>query len=298
MGRSSIDVARLEKALSLFGPGDGPDGLDTLQVGLCSLGADVGDRAFRKVDQAQQPDVCAHWLRIRDKTQDVMNRLSDVTLRTRQVEWIQQQRAAVDGSYGYLDKYVEMAVKDFHSDLFSLMNALAPVVAQAHAATPVFKPHEEPVFADINGYASSGKARQLRESVPHSLLEIVDATQTWWTPVRKVRNQLIHGRHTTLSFRPAREQLLFQVYDDSHHPLIVGDEVLWPEGANIVDFSAYSASVVGQILCCLDELGDALAQHLGVTLRRNMMTFIGDYGDLVTSMRRVVERINCEDECA
>jgi len=60
---------------------------------------------------------------------------------------------------------------------------------------------------------------------------------------------------------------LFQLYDRGlMEPRVVDKRLCWGHGENVADFGLYSAAVMSELLCFLDDLGVALADCLGIKL--------------------------------
>jgi hypothetical protein len=68
---------------------------------------------------------------------------------------------------------------------------------------------------------------------------------------------------------------------------------MWEKGTSVADFGLYSAAVMGELLCFLDDLGVALADCLGVKLGVGPGAFyVGDYTYLLGSMRRLLQSLD------
>lgn len=291
-GTTLVRPERIERAISLFKLGGAPDGNDMFTIKLGCLGVEVSNRAMTKAKGAEGRSTQEHWLSFGRACDYMTKRLGDLSARLIQAQWIHQQRVEQgEEPRTWLARFEELAVKDFHSDTASLMDAIAPVVAQTSQPLTGKAVSRPPGFADVAGYDNSGRAPGFRECIPADVLEIVDGTKRWWKPVKDVRQVLSHRRHTTISFGHPSEGFFFQVYGERHEPLITDEDLLWPTGQNVVDFAMYSAFVLAEVLAFLDELGDVIGPHLGVVLDHSMLMIGGDYADLVSSLRALQERV-------
>lgn len=197
-------------------------------------------------------------------------RLTDMLVRLQLVEWMKTVLAyetdpdvfaqAQDPKAASWRMYMGLAVKDFHIDIASLMDALAVVVIHAG---PQLK-REDGDW--LPGWRSIrlGSDGPYRKQLGDDLRGIVDSTERWWPGVKNVRDLLTHRKHHRIIFGNSEDGLLFQVYDRSRSPEIVLPAVLYREGRNVVDFDLYSAFVVVEVLTLIDDLGNAIASRMDI----------------------------------
>ena len=101
-----------------------------------------------------------------------------------------------------------LLVRDFHSDINSLMDSIPSVIVAAHDRLRPKDIKKPPGFADLH----ADSPRTFRKRLPQSIIGIVDATNRWWPPIKSVRDLLMHRRHDQLVFGDQSEGILFQVY--------------------------------------------------------------------------------------
>jgi hypothetical protein len=193
-------------------------------------------------------------------------RLTELLLRVHQLDWMRQ---------AFLDKtgeeasgwrmFAGLAIKDFHVDLGSLMDAISVVVLQVTGAFDAAGELKFPGFADVQKNGSA-RSKGFRLAVPKAILDIVDDTDQWWPPVKSIRDALAHREHHKIVFGTAKQGILFQVYDPPFDPKVLDAQVLWTSGKDVADFKKYSAVCLCRVFLLLDDLGQALASHLGVGL--------------------------------
>ncbi len=281
----------IELALESFGLSDSDDASDALCTTLGSLGVEISIRARTRSAGAESEQTQRHWLSLARSCDYMTKRLGDLLARLVQVRWIHAKRvAAGERADGWLTRFSEMAVKDFHGDAASLMDSLAPIVAQVPGPLPEPVLACPPGFSDIVGYSNSKRKDGLREAVPAAVLALIDATERWWPPVKKVRQFLHHREHHTISFGHPEQGFLFQVYSRRHAPLITDPVLMWPDGVNVGDFEMYSAFVVAEVVALLNELGTEIGLQLGVQLDHHMLTIGGEYAEVVSSLSALRER--------
>ncbi len=101
--------------------------------------------------------------------------------------------------------YLGMAIKDFHVDVVSLMDSVAPALIQINGQ---LKPKDKktlPGWPDIQ----PGSNRGYRQNLPDDLRELVDSANRWLPTVKKVRDVLTHRDHHTLIFGKPSDGILY-----------------------------------------------------------------------------------------
>lgn len=214
-------------------------------------------------------------------------RISDIFLRLQLIDWLQDQfRNSGSETYSSWNTFASLAIKDFHFDLGSLMDSLAPAIIHSTVGLKAKDCKKLPGFADIQ----SGTKRSYREKIPGPILSVIDSTNKWWPFVKDIRDTLAHRQHDKIVFGSAATGILFQVYQPQFNPKIIDSCFLWPKGENVVDFRAYAAFVIAETLLLLEEIGSELAvlrnrskKSLPLSIR------CGDFRNLLDSMAKLVE---------
>jgi hypothetical protein len=96
--------------------------------------------------------------------------------------------------------------------------------------------------------------------------DIIDSTDRWWPPVKRMRDELAHREHTKIVFGSAEQGVLFQIYISAFAPVVIHLAVLWKHGQNVADFRIYSAAALSEIFVFLDDLGRGLASQLKMSV--------------------------------
>jgi hypothetical protein len=175
-----------------------------------------------------------------------------------------------------------LIIKDFHNDLGSLMDSLAPAILQVSDLFEASGETKLPGFADIQ----EGTQRAYRKKLPEPILKIVDTSNDWWPEVKSVRDTLIHREHHQIVYGTPELGLLFQIYDPPLTPRILDANIKWIAGNKVADFSKYSAVVLCHLFLFLDDLGKGLSVHLGVPLEGvPPPKRCGDFTDLIDAIR-------------
>ena len=265
-----LDLSRLRRARQLFTPND--SSTDILLTSLEGLGAELRNRAMAGHGLGPPWDKYMGRAGILSAAISyASHRLTDVMIRHQQIGWMKRAldyeaepdvfAQVSDPKANSWRMFMGLAVKDFHIDIASLMDALAPVVIQTKT-TPISNSKDRlPGWSDIDG--SKSKSRH-REQLEEDLLVIIDSTKRWWPPVREIRNLVTHRNHDRIIFGNSEDGLLFQIYDHSKSPIILLPQVLYKKGHNVVDFDLYSAFVVAEVVTLFDDLGTAIAPKMQV----------------------------------
>lgn len=182
-------------------------------------------------------------------------RLTELVLRLEQLNWMQREftRRTGDEAAAW-HNFAALAIKDFHLDLGSLMDAVAPAILQATESFDAAGERKLPGFADIQGNGSPRSTKFLA-SIPAELLCVIDDTDRWWPAVKRMRDDLAHREHTTIVFGSADQGVLFQVYTSGFAPVVVNNSLAWKESHNVADFRMYSAAALAEMLVFLDDTG-------------------------------------------
>lgn len=188
-----------------------------------------------------------------------------------------------------------LAIKDFHLDLGSLMDSLAPVVLQAYGVFDAEGTTKFPVFPDIQKKNGSARAPKFRGGLPASILSIIDSTDGWWPDVKRIRDTLAHRENLKLVFGVPAQGVLFQIYTPGQAPEqtpnILHPAFLSPHGVGVADFRLYSACIMAEVFSFLDDLGAALALHLSLPVQSMTPSMrVGDFSDLMEAMSELAAK--------
>lgn len=284
-----LDPTCIRSALALFSPGI-LGARHSLTMGFESLGLEVETRA--RVLTQRGLTVA----NLRDSAQLARLfayssfRFRELLMRLEFLNWLQRQCSS-SGSEISLPwhNFAALAIKDFHVDLGSLMDALAPVVLQASGSFDALGEKKLPGFADVRANGGSERAPRFRQSIDASMLSVIDSTARWWPSVKRVRDELAHREHNKIVFGEANQGIFFQLYTSEFSPTIVDKRLLWPEAENVADFRLYSAAILSELLAFLEALGAALAASLTFSTARLVpSTHVGDFTYLLEPMEQLL----------
>jgi hypothetical protein len=118
----------------------------------------------------------------------------------------------------------------------------------------------------------------------------MDATDTWWPTVKRVRDQVAHREHTKMVFGSPKEGILFQIYDGGFlSPVVVHPALAFPTGHNIADFRLYAAVIVSEVLVFIDAVGQHLAPQIGLAIDRLTPSLrVGNFDYLLSPMNKLL----------
>ena len=271
-----VNQDRVIRARQLFTPNGSNEILSTTFEGL---GAELGNRLLvLRSGQGFGEKMPHYHHRVKVLTEAMSyatERLTEVLVRLQAIEWMKDVLAYENNPDPFVQAsdpraiawrlYLGLAIKDFHVDIGSLMDALAPVIIQAGGELKAKDRERLPGWAAIQ----KGTDRSYRQELPDGLLKIVDDTDTrWWTDVKNIRDRLTHRKHDNIIFGDSENGVLFQIYDGAHQPQIVLPLVLYRRGHNVVDFDLYSAFVLAEVLTLLDDLGTIIAPKVNISQSR------------------------------
>jgi len=266
-----LDLSRVRRALSLFGSSERDRILCTTLEGL---GVELGNRSasissvpslnkaiLEQMEQAKSLSGSISY---------VARRFTDLLMRFQEIEWKKGALAydptrdgfdfITDPTANQWRMFMALAIKDFHVDIGSFMDALAPVVIQAAGELKNKDRTKLPGWADIQ----CGTQRSYRATLPPNLLSVVDDADGWWPAVKKVRNLLTHQDHEKIIFGYPSDGILFQVYDRKMAAKIALPAITYQTQGHVVDFGLYSALVLSELITLLDDLGRIVGPMVGV----------------------------------
>lgn len=269
-----LERDRIKRARALISLGDSEYG-DVLQTRFEDLGNELSIRSlmFRQRKNWKGITDSEKYHKLSSAFKYTSLRLSEIFVRLELLRFIGNETGRIpeadrlaemtkspgEGNPWMWDQYAGLAIKDFHSDISSVMDSVAPVVIQVEGE---IKKDESPGFPDIQKRTE----RSYRKTISPDILGIIDETNRWWPAVKMVRNVMIHREHLRIVFPTLGDNnsLLFQVYEDGAGPMIVAPQLMHPGGKNVIDFSLYSASVIADLLVFLEDLADTIAHHLKI----------------------------------
>lgn len=285
-----LDPIRIRRALSLFSSPGIFGASHSLSIGFERLGLEIDTRA--KV--MKQSGLRAATLRDSGQLARlfayVSFRLGELLMRLRFMNWL-QERCRVDGAdYSFSwHNFAALAIKDFHVDLGSVVDAVAPVVLQAFANIDVAAEKKWPGFPDILKKGGSDRAAGYRELIDSNVLKTIDSTDRWWPAAKRVRDDLTHREHDKIVFGEPAQGIFFQLYTSDHAPKIIDARLMWSQNPHVVDFRLYSAAIVGELLSFLEELGEAIEAQLKLSTRHSPPSVHDDdFSYLVDPMKQLL----------
>lgn|GEM_PF-982686 len=276
-----LDRACIEQAIGFFSEGVSPFP-HALVTAFDRVGPEAGSRshllaeAFPGTQQASEMQALAHAF------QRVSSRFLQPLTRMELLDWMRRELLESNGSQW--SRFAALAIKDFHVDLAGLMDSIAPVILLG-CNVPLT---DLPGFADLQT-SGSRRAKEFRSRLPASVLQAVDASDRWWSPVKRIRKLIIHGDLRTVVYGGPANGILFQAYEPQHVPKILDPAFVWMPGKNVVDFRRYSACVLAELIVFLDRLGIALAERMGKRPDDLALSMLwGDFTNLLASMRELL----------
>ena len=279
-----LDSDRIRIARGLFSLG-ATDEFDMIIESFSTLSGELATRAMMARQPGIRSNVFSRFSPIAATTRYTATRLMDFFARLQMIDWMNDMLSDLPDEESYRRRmYLGMAIKDFHVDVVSLMDSVAPALIQTNGQ---LKPKDKKALPGWPAIQRDSE-RSYRQDMPDDLLKLVDSTNRWLPTVKKVRDVLTHRDHQTLIFGKPSDGILFQVYEGIHTPRILDPVLLYSPG--VVDFELYSAFIVAEILALFDDLGERMAVHLNVVLKATPPTLrMGNYKGLVHAMDRLQE---------
>ena len=201
----------------------------------------------------------------------VSNRLSDVFARLLYLHWTEQKLIPEDSdqSQSTWAMFSSLGIKDFHADVASTMDSIAPVIIGSTIGLRGKDIRDLPRFALISDHSNSRNRKEL----PTDITVIIDSANQWWPAVKTIRDSVIHREHDRIIFGKLGDPLEFQIYDKSKKPLMIDPRLLVSRAHNVVDFKTYSAYVIGNLWILLDDIASVIGAHLGISVDRATPSF-------------------------
>ena len=287
-----LDKQRIGRARALFVEDRHGEPHTFVNVFDC-LSAEIQTRAIVIRQQDPLPTNLNSTLQIARFFRYASFRFTELILRIEQINWMQREFKTKQGEESvFWNLFAALAIKDFHIDLGSLMDSLAPVVLQATGAFDGQGESKLPGFTDIQKKGSP-RAVKFRQSIPDNVLNAIDGTDRWWSAVKQVRNTLTHREHSKIVFSGPNQGILFQIYEPHYAPIVLDHNLLWQSGKDVADFRLYSAAVFAELLSSLEELGIALTETMNMSvdgLPDSMRT--GDFTYLIEPMEQLLATLS------
>lgn len=181
-------------------------------------------------------------------------RLTEIFKRLELINWMREkiiESIADNVSEDWL-LYGSLIIKDFHIDIISLLDSVAPVIIESAIGLKSKDRVKLPGFPDIKKRSK----RSYRKKLPDNLKALIDLTESWESDVKKIRDILMHRDHMHTVFGKPQEGIFFQIYSPGLlDPQLLDPAVLRENSKNVVDFRLYSADIVSEIIVFLDKLG-------------------------------------------
>jgi len=246
-----------------------------LQTSFEGLGAEISNRciALKLMDKNS---LNLNWKNgtrfqaLSDSFGYASKRLTDILIRLQEISWkrdlltydVQPNTFTphIDPIVFNYSNFLGLSIKDFHVDIVSFMDSLAPVIIQAESNLKHKDRQNTPGWPDIQ----KNSKRSYRARMSDDLCTIIDNCERWLPLVKKTRHLLTHRNHEKIVFGNPKKGLLFQVYNHEMQAGIVLPEVLYNSGNNVVDFELYSAFILSEVFVLINDLGILIAQKLGI----------------------------------
>ncbi|MBC2734167.1 MAG: hypothetical protein HF981_07405 [Desulfobacteraceae bacterium] len=198
-----------------------------------------------------------------------ISRFSDFLNRLNLIRWMHgtfESQTGDDSKYWHL--FAGLAVKDFHTDLSSLMDSLAPVIITTTVGVDSLN-HDASYLPGFS-HLLPDRRRSFWQKLPSDIQSLIHNTADWWSPIKRVRDVLIHKEHIKIIFGNPEDGIWFQNYNPLvklSSPQIIAEETLCiANGGNqVIDFWKYAAFAFSELIVFSDALGEVLAEVLGGT---------------------------------
>ena len=266
-----VNKKRIQKAIEIFEP-NAQGGL-TIKIPFFTLGNEIQERIrlYHSIKRSKKGNTNPIYIDGREtfnlEKHQVLSRFfkhsftrfGDLFIRLELLDWLCKQFSTRTGKAAvFWFPFGSLTIKDFHADLSSLMDSLAPIVIQATVGLKPEDIKKPPGFADIQKNSKRG----YRASIPRSICKVLDASDRWWVDLKKIRDILSHREHEKLVYGSPSQGVFFQIYGPDFKPKVVDHALLSKKGNKVVDFDLYSAFVMAELLLFLEELGQALIKQL------------------------------------
>lgn len=271
-----------------------------LQISFEGLGAEISNRCnvlklMEKNPLNRNMKNAIRFQALSDSFKYTSKRLTDILIRLQEINWkralltydIEPSTVTphIDPIVFNYSNFLGLSIKDFHVDIISFMDSLAPVIIQAEANLKSKDKKNIPGWPDIQKNSN----RSYRANISDDLCSAIDNCERWLPLLKKTRDLLTHRNHEKIVFGNPKDGLLFQIYDQEMQAGIVLPEVLYTSGNNVVDFELYSAFILSELFVLIDDLGVLIAQKIGFSNENYSKMCIRDINE---SIAKSIERLN------
>ena len=272
-----IELDRIRMARGFFHLGTN-EGYDLVTESFITLSAELQSRAVKTRDRGSASDSRSRYAPIAATTHFVTAKLLDLLARFEMIDWMNHELSKLPDEGTHQSRiYLGLAVKDFHADVFTLLDPLASALALVSGGLDTEKSRRLPGWTAIQ-LRKSGAAGAHRQNLADDFCKLVDSTDRWLPTVTQIRDILTHRDRLKLIAGKPSDGIFFQLPGWTRTTPILESVLLDPEQPDVVDFELYSAFVIAEILALLDELGQRMSRHLGVKLNKQSLSMrYGDY---------------------
>jgi hypothetical protein len=281
-----ISVDRLRAVGRLFAPSD-PEGCHRFRFSLESAAVELQRQL--SIEPFQLAGISTN--RAEALVSAIVNatsRLTDCLLRQSLLNWLRSQCTHIDEDRsGLWEAFGALAIKDFHADVSSAMDSLAPVAILIDTDIKKKDLQKLPGFPDIQ----KGTNRSYREVMKADVLAVVDSTDDWWPFVKNLRDVTMHRKHYRLVFGHPEDGLIFQIYHTDGTPLVT-QPLFSSTGTNIADFILYAAWVTTELVFVFDKMAAILTQRLLFSPEvLNTCVRVGNFSGFLDGLQTLITRI-------
>lgn len=195
----------------------------------------------------------------------VSGRLHDAVVRWFLVRRLHRELSnASEGSTWMRRAFADLSVKDAHTDIGSLMDAVAFFLVRLDGDDEVDSLNWKPGFGQLR-VQDGGRSSSWRKKLSPVSRQVVDEAESWFCFVRKIRDLLVHKPHFRVIFGAPFEVLAFQISSREDGPLITAEPLLLrPAGGPIVDFGRYVVWMLGELVYFIDRVAAVAMDRFGM----------------------------------
>lgn len=247
-----------------------------LQTSFEGIGTEISNRCYslklmERNSLNRNPKNANRNQALSDSFNYTSKRLTDILIRLDEIDWKRTSLTydlepktfthPIDPIVFNYGNFLGLSIKDFHVDIISFMDSLAPVIIQAESSLKSEDRKKIPGWPDIQKESK----RSYRANISDELCSAIDNCERWLPLIKKTRHLLTHRDHEQIVFGNPKEGLLFQIYDHEMRAGIVLPEILYTSGNNVVDFELYSAFILSELFVLIDDLGFLVAEKIGLS---------------------------------
>ena len=240
-----IDRTRLRRGCRMLSP-DPVDGQDAFHSAFGSLQAELSLRS-RTIRTWHEPRSQPHQ-DIAASANYVAHRFRSISARLYAINWLRRTLATASGDAAApWFTLAGLAIRDFHGDVSSCMDAVAVVLLASCDRLTDEDREWLPAYSTVQTEGRNRSRLHLHAN------DIVDGTERWWPAVKAVRDTLVHREQNAIVYGGPRDGVFFQVYDASRRPLIADPAFMLPSSTDVVDFHSYGGFILAEVLLLLDD---------------------------------------------